>query len=320
MILIVSCLPDRHAQVIERLLQARGVPVFIGDVTEFSSGARLSQHGGGTRWTRADGTTAQLDAARAVWCRRYFTPNFDPALRDGGDRDFVRRQWSELLWGTVCALGVPLVSDPYAQQAASKPRQLALAHAAGLRVPDTLISNDADAVLAFVDRHHGRVIHKTLAAANDQLLFTKRWTAADAEALATLDLAPMIFQEQIDGNREVRVTLVGERVFAAEFPVGAQADGRLDVDVAFRPIALPREIRRQLLALMDALQLRYATVDLRIDAVGEFVFLELNPQGQFLYMEIKTGMPVSAAVADLLCGARPGAHHASGNAVASAVV
>lgn len=303
MILIVSCVHDQHARVLEKMLQARGVPVFIGDVTEFSSGARLSQCGGEILWTRADGIAARLSETRAVWCRRYFTPNFDSSLRDGGDRDFVRRQWAELLWGTVCALDVPLVSDPYRQQAATKPLQLALARAAGLRVPDTLISNEADAVLAFVDRHHGRVIHKTLSTAIDQLLFTKRWDAGDAAVLDTLELAPAIFQAQIGGSREVRVTIVGERFFAAEFDVGSQIDGRLDVDVAFRPIVLPRDIRQRLLDLMTALQLRYATVDLRIDETGEYVFLELNPQGQFLYMEIKTGMPVSAAVADLLCGA-----------------
>lgn len=303
MILIVSCLQDRHAQVVMRVLQGRKVPAFIGDVTEFSTGARLSLRNGETRWTRADGTSAQLAEARSVWCRRYFTPNFDPSLSDGCDRDFVRRQWTELLWGTVCAMGVPLVSDPHRQQAASKPLQLELARAAGMQVPDTLISNEADAVLEFVERHHGRVIHKTLAAAIDQLLFTKRWQASDREALGTLELAPAIFQQQVGGRREVRVTVVGERIFAAEFELGNAVDGRLDIDVEFVPHTLPESVRQQLLGLLDALQLRYATVDLRIDENGDYVFLELNPQGQFLYMEIKTGMPVSEAVADLLCGA-----------------
>lgn len=311
MILIVSSLLDRHAQVMARVLTRRGVPVFIGDVMEFGGGARLAEHNGEASWTRADGTATSLADTRKVWCRRNFTPNFDPALRDPCDRDFVRRQWTEFLWGTVCALGVPLVNDPYLQQAASKPLQLTLARQLGLRVPDTLITNQADAVLAFVEHHHGRVIHKTLATALDQTLFTQRWTPADAAALDSLELAPMIFQEQIGGHRELRVTLVGERVFAAEFQVGGEADGRTDVDVPFSIHTLPRPIQDRLALLMAALGLHYATVDLRIDEAGEYVFLELNPQGQFLYVEIKTGLPIAEAVADLLC---PGQIPAAANA------
>lgn len=111
----------------------------------------------------------------------------------------------------------------------------------------------------------------------------------------------MIFQEQIGGSRELRVTIVGEAFFAAKFDAGKHADGRLDFDVEFQPHALPVEVEDKLMRLLDRLGLRYATVDLRIDEAGEYVFLELNPQGQFLYAQIKTGMPISAAVADLLC-------------------
>lgn len=311
MILIVSSLLDRHAQVVARILERRRVQVFIGDVMEFSAGAQLSLDAHELAWTRADGHSARLADVHGVWCRRNFAPNFDPALRDACDRDFVRRQWVELLWGSVCALGAlgtRLVSDPYRQQAASKPLQLAIARQRGLKVPDTLISNDADAVLGFVDRHAGRVVHKTLAVAMDELLFTKRWGAEEASALDALGFTPTIFQRQVGGTREVRVTLVGERVFAAEFDVGCdagcdaggQVDGRLDVDAPFRIHCLPHDVVDRLQALMQTLGLQYATVDLRIDEAGDYVFLELNPQGQFLYVEIKTGLPISEAMADLL--------------------
>jgi len=294
-------LQDRHAQVVARELERRHVPAFIGDATEFSRGAKLSDRNGELRWTRADGSAAELSAVAGVWCRRYFPPNFDPAVSDSCDREFVRRQWTELLWGTICALNVRLISDPHRQKAATKPLQLALARQVGLRVPDTLISNDRQAVLGFVEQYQGRVIHKTLSPAIDQLLFTKRWDAADAEALDELELAPVIFQEQIGGCRELRVTVVGERFFAAEFDTGQLADGRLDFDVAFRPCTLPRDVEDKVRKVLDRLGLRYATVDLRIDETGEYVFLELNPQGQFLYVQIKTGMNITAAVADLLC-------------------
>jgi len=312
MILIVSSLLDSHARVVVKVLVRRGVPVFIGDVMEFGAGAQLSLGADEARWVRADGCDADLNEATAIWCRRNFPPIFDSALRDPCDRDFVRKQWNELLWGTVCALDVPLFNHPFRQYAATKPLQLAIAREVGLRVPDTLISNDADAVLDFVERHRGRVIHKALGAATDRLLFTKRWDARDHAALDALTLAPTIFQQQIGGDRELRLTIAGERCFAAEFDAGGRADGRLDVDVPFRPHALPAEVEGRLALLMEALGLRYATVDLRIDEHGDYVFLELNPQGQFLYMEIKTGLPIADAVADLLCGPRTEAFRLDG--------
>jgi D-alanine-D-alanine ligase-like ATP-grasp enzyme len=52
--------------------------------------------------------------------------------------------------------------------------------------------------------------------------------------------------------------------------------------------------------LMDALNLQYGTIDMRLREDGEYVFLEINPQGQFLYVEIKTGMPIARTMAELL--------------------
>ena len=308
MILIISSLLDRHARVVAHALARRGVPAFIGDVMEFGAGARLSARNGDLHWSRADGATANIAQTRAVWCRRNFTPNFDPAMSDPCDREFARRQWTEFLWGSVYALDVALVNDPYLQQAATKTLQLSEARKIGLRVPDTLITNQASAVLDFVERHRGRVIHKTLGTAMDQTLFTKRWDGRDAEALNCLDLAPMIFQEQVRGHREVRVTLLGEAVFAAEFDTGGKIDGRADVDVPYRVHDLPQEVVDRLQALMARLGLAYATVDLRIDGEGDYLFLELNPQGQFLYVEIKTGLPITEAMADLLTGSDSDAH------------
>ena len=103
----------------------------------------------------------------------------------------------------------------------------------------------------------------------------------------------------MSGTRELRITVAGERVFAAEFRTEL-VDGRLDRASAYAPHTLPRSVERALLVLLERLSLPFATVDLRIDRDGEYRFLELNPTGQFLWIEIRTGMPISAAVADLL--------------------
>ena len=60
------------------------------------------------------------------------------------------------------------------------------------------------------------------------------------------------------------------------------------------------QLQSQLLALVRRLGLVYSTIDLKLTNDGEYVFLELNPQGQFLYVEILSAMPITAAVASLL--------------------
>ena len=199
------------------------------------------------------------------------------------------------------------VNDPDRQQAAVKPLQLRLAEQIGLRIPDTLITNDPAAAAAFVDRHERRVVHKTLTPPRHRFLATKEWSESDREVLDNLVLAPTIFQETVTGCRELRITVIGDRVFAAEFrPAAGLIDGRLDLETPYRPHTLPPDVSRRLLALVRQLGLVFSTIDMKLTDDGEYVFLELNPMGQYLYIEILAGLPLTAAMAELLAFGREG--------------
>jgi glutathione synthase/RimK-type ligase-like ATP-grasp enzyme len=108
---------------------------------------------------------------------------------------------------------------------------------------------------------------------------------------------------------DVRVTAVGGRLFAAEIDsrrAGSAADYRLVLERSrVRPTRLPSSVARGLRRLVAALGLRYAAVDLRQSASGEHLFLELNPSGQWLFVEARTRQPITRALAGLLSGARP---------------
>lgn len=306
MILVVSSSDDVHARIVVRALAARGIEAEIVDMCELGAGASLRfdpRHPARSRWQRADGSIVDLGRVRAVWCRRSAAPKSDPRVRDAADRDFIARQWSDAVWGTVMGLGVPLVSDPYAQRAATKPYQLALAHRIGLRVPDTIVTNDRDAFEAMLVRCDRRIVHKILAVSYHEFLYTKAWDEGDREALDDLELAPMIAQGIVGGAGELRVTVVGERIFAARFEHAGHIDGRLDTTAIYRPYQLDDTTARRLRELVARLGLRYATVDFALEADGTPVFLDLNPQGQYLFVELRTGQPITEAVADLLCEA-----------------
>ncbi len=310
MILILAAKNDPHALSVAAALARRGVGARIADTGELGcSGNIVFTVGDGERreWLVGD---ERLDLAevRAIWWRRYQRPRVALELARS-ERSFAWREWYECIVGLLSATGAPCINLPVREQQAVKPLQLAIARRLGLALPETLITNDPQRARTFVERHRGEVVHKTLTPPERGFLPTQRWHEDDDSLLMeTLPLAPTIFQRVVAARREVRVTIVGAQLFAAELePSPGEIDARLDLEAPYRPHSLPAAVANQLRALADALGLSYATVDLKLTDEGEYLFLELNPAGQFLYVEILTGLPISDAVADLLCNA-PMAH------------
>jgi glutathione synthase/RimK-type ligase-like ATP-grasp enzyme len=194
------------------------------------------------------------------------------------------------------------------QRVAVKPRQLDIAHRIGLRIPDTLISNDPAEVEAFLQRHEKLVVHKALTAPAHAFIDTQLWKEENLSTMRRdLPIAPTIFQEYVCAPADIRATIIGDRIFAARLATAqsraGSVDSRLDMDVPYEPHQLPTGLGELLLRLMSELGLVSGTVDLKMINENEYVFLEVNPQGQFLYVEILTGMPITSALADFLASA-----------------
>jgi hypothetical protein len=301
MIVIVDRRQDLHVRVVKNHLERRGAKVFVADPVELGAGAELSFWSaapGRSEWRRRDGAVMPMSEAAAIWFRPKGQPTTPFEVEDRNDRRFIQHEWRELMRGVLASLDVPMINPLFAMLKATKPYQLAMASRAGLAVPDTLITSSARRALEFVAQP-GAVVHKTMTPPDDRLLATKVWEEHDTRSLPELELAPTMFQRRVEGTRELRVTVVGERLFAAEVST-TLVDGRLDLAALHVPHQLPGSVARGLLSLLERLSLPYAAVDMRIDARGEYQFLEANPAGQFLWIEIATGMPISAAMADLL--------------------
>jgi hypothetical protein len=312
MILIVAPPDDAHALCVAQDLETMGKAFRLVDSSRLARDGRLQfragQHSSST-WTCVDGQPIALDTIETVWHRRRFLPPVAAGLPIG-DQQYFQREWTEMISGVFASLDRAwFVNDPHRQNAAVKPLQLRLAETLGLRIPDTLITNDPGTAAAFIDRHRGRVVHKTLAPPRHRFLPTKAWTESDREVLDNLVLAPTIFQETVTDCRELRITVIGDRVFAAEFhPAVGLIDGRLDVQTPYHPHTLPHDVSRRLLALVRQLGLVFSTIDMKLTDDGEYVFLELNPMGQYLYVEILAGLPLTAAMAELLAVGRGAVH------------
>jgi hypothetical protein len=138
-------------------------------------------------------------------------------------------------------------------------------------------------------------------------MLTRRFVQAEAGPfLKALPVAPVTIQEYIPKKLELRITVLGDRVFpcaiySQEGASHVQVDWRHDTEaLRHEPYVLPSEIEAKCLALMRRLGLQFGAIDLIVTPSEEYVFLENNVDGQWLWVQDKTGMPIAETLADLL--------------------
>jgi hypothetical protein len=192
------------------------------------------------------------------------------------------------------------VANPIGATRVADEKLFQLWHAAnvGMPMPATLISNSAERIKAFRDRCGGTIVYKTLRPMLwEALPATYRGVGttliSESSILENCDLqsAPGIFQECIDKQAELRVTVLGRTVLAVEktFPERTE---KLSVDwrgmqkgVKYTAHKLPPEIEEKCFDLLGRLNLVMGCFDFAIDQHGKYYFLEVNPQGQFIWMD-----------------------------------
>ena len=207
--------------------------------------------------------------------------------------------------------------DPYfhVRKASVKQWQLKEAAQIGLRIPKTCITNNAEDVRRFYVTCPEGIITKMQSSfavyreGIENVVFTNVIEEAMLEELDGLELCPMTFQEAIPKQLELRVTIVGKKIFTAAIDSQAserakndwRKDGQALLDHWFA-YNLPEEIEEMLLQLMDKMQLNYGAIDLILHPNGTFYFLEINPVGEFMWLERIPGFEIGEELAKVLLG------------------
>jgi glutathione synthase/RimK-type ligase-like ATP-grasp enzyme len=166
--------------------------------------------------------------------------------------------------------------------------------------------------LAFYNEHNGNIVSKVTGFGFSRLVDRdfSRYTEAVSKRhmgyAASLQYCPVIFQAYVAKQFELRVTVVGKQVFAAEIHSQLTNHTRYDwrrYDLSRTPHLrheLPPGIQQKCVELVERLELSYGAIDMVLTPEGQYVFLEINPNGQYLWIEEQTGLPISAALCDLL--------------------
>lgn len=306
-------------------LQARGVEVmrFDTDRFPFDAQATFAQDlGRETIRFRTDGQDMCIEADDAIWYRRArwggkLSQDMDPQLRHG-----CVLESKTLLLGMLAAAPCFIMDSPdLVRQRGHKPQQQRLAREVGLATPRTLMTNDPEQARAFIASCPGGAIAKMLSAfpvfdesGEEQVVFTTALTDRHIADLDGLRYSPMVFQEQLQKQLELRVTVVGSRMFAAavdsQRTAGAEVDWRergVTLLRSWMPYTLPTEVERSLHRYMDQIGMQYSAIDIIVEPDGRHVFLEANPAGECFWLEYNSpNFPLSDALADVLLG-EPGA-------------
>ena len=255
-----------------------------------------------------------LREVTAIWHRRL---NFGAQLPADLDRQLRHASLGEAsaaAHGMLASLKAFRMDHvQHIRHAENKQLQLQVARELGLNTPRTLTTNDANAVRAFAKSCESGMITKMLSSfaiydeGRELVVFTNPVKPEDLADLSGLSLCPATFQELLPKSLEIRVTVVGQRVMSAaiDSQVSARAahDWRRDgvrMIKDWRPYQLPLEVEEKLLRLMDYFSLNYGAIDIILKPDGQHVFLELNPSGEFFWLERTPGLPISEAIADLL--------------------
>ena len=138
-----------------------------------------------------------------------------------------------------------------------------------------------------------------------KVVFTGKLTEKELSKLEAIRLSPGIFQAHVAKAYEVRTTVVGSRIFSAK--INSQSEARTSTDwrrapfdVSYDVIDLPSDIEETIHAFMTSFRIVYGAFDFIVTPEGRYVFLEVNPAGQYMWIEFATGLEITSALADKL--------------------
>jgi predicted ATP-grasp superfamily ATP-dependent carboligase len=166
--------------------------------------------------------------------------------------------------------------------------------------------------MEFYRKHNGNIVSKLPSSSLYRFTGTtfNRYTQVvskrDVAYARSIRLCPVIFQAYVEKRVELRITVVGGQVFAAEIHSQHSNHTRHDwrrydrYQTPYLPHELPRHLQQLCIQLVERLGLCYGAIDMVLTPDERYVFLEINPNGQYLWIENLTGLAITDAICDLL--------------------
>ncbi len=226
---------------------------------------------------------------------------------------YFSQQWNQAFHSLKMNLNCMWINDlEKTFTAENRYLQLITAKKTGFKIPETLITNFPPAGKEFFDKCHKSMVAKVLHHHEINLkcvsyrFLTNEVKNSHLSSYNDLIYAPVIFQKKIKNRVEIRTTVIKNKVYSCEIGTRLSKDKFLDLhkfkeaDLKFKEITMDRKTRDLCLHLNKKLGLSMSSIDFVIDNAGNLIFLEVNPVGDWFWIEKRTNLPITEAVFDLI--------------------
>jgi len=302
MLFILTNSKDVTASYLVPALEKSGIP-FVRFDTDLVLRTATMEFDAGHPKLRLNGCWHEPAQISNIWYRRPEEFKTE-GTEDTPEAKYARGEWTEFLENFFAHVPkARWMNHPSANAGASrKLEQLSVAAHLGIKVPDTLVTQEPEKLKAFYAKHQGCIIAKPLSTGYverrkseaDSLIYTSRLDATDLESLDELSVCPTLFQQFVEKDYDVRITVVDSALVAVKLEA-KESDGtqRCDirrnnmVDVIHSPIDLPVHVTAGIWKLVKKYSLRFAAIDMVVSVTGDWLFLEINPNGQWAWIDQK---------------------------------
>ncbi len=247
----------------------------------------------------------------SIWYRRIKPPI--ALFEDQYTHYYFNQEFRVFLNNLFSILDVRWLSNPFnIEKAENKLLQLKTAQKLGLNIPPSLITCNLTDIENFIDKH-GETIIKPLydnSFSNQSgsyhiytNVITKQHISKFKKEEKVFAPLPSIIQKRINKKLDIRVTIIGEKVFAAAVNPNLHNTQILDwrnKGLRFTNYKLPKELSKKLVEMVADLGLAFGAIDIVLSDTNDHYFLEINPNGQWGWLELENDLPISEAISHFL--------------------
>lgn len=245
---------------------------------------------------------------KVVWYRHFDTEAFNFTTSEDIALRYVKKEWDNFLRSISLVLDCVWINHPSAINDATKMLQLKKATEVGFDIPHTLVTNDNESVkevfstnesliVKVLDSHHVEYKPGKLFTTHAHIL-----SSDEINTISSLIDAPVTFQPFIDDHEEVRVTIVGNKIFASKLmnkPDDNDWHNKPIQDMKLTEYKLTKEVEDKCLRLLSIMELQYGAIDLLLTK-DKVYFLEVNTIGDWRWVEHSTGQNIALEVVNQL--------------------
>lgn len=246
---------------------------------------------------RTSDWTLQLNQTQSIYYRKPMLP--DVRSYAARYREMIETDIIALIDGIVDSFSGKVLSRPsLLRLAENKTLQLLYAIRHHITTPASCISN-SKTILNEFEQEYSELVIKPLSIGDvrGEDVHERFFTSIFHGSIQDVSITPIYIQEYIPKKFEARITIVGDDVFAVRVESENRVDWRQDPNsTRFTHMDCPATILRMCNQIMKDFDLRFGAFDFIVTLDERWIFLEVNPNGQWLWLERMLDLPISKAI------------------------